>query len=257
VRCRSIAPALAGLLVLAGCGGRHAGPVHDPAPRPAAEAGSLSGRLTDRGTALALAGAVVWVQDAGTPHVLARTATGSDGVYRAANLPFGVPLRVVSQPVTGAVAYATEVSEPVTLVKGQSAPVVDLACAPAAQAGTLEVARRPQPMRTGRPARIALIQKMDAGGAKGLKVLVRMARAGADGSFRFEAVPAGHYEVRFPVRGRGGPGTGPPRRRRRPRQAPSEPGVEATVKAGETTHVPWPARIQAGIDTLDEAGETD
>lgn len=124
-------------LTLAACGGHHqekgkspAQPSTTPAPAPA-----ISGRLTDRNTGVALAQATVLAQNAQNATLYAKAVTGPDGSYTLAGLPLAVAIRVVSQPVTGAVAYGTEVSAPITLVQDTARPPVNLACVQVPQTG--------------------------------------------------------------------------------------------------------------------------
>ncbi|MDR3670609.1 MAG: hypothetical protein P4L36_07185 [Holophaga sp.] len=265
--------ALAGcLLGLAGCGGHHEA---SPASRDVrgetrretdrGRPGSLSGRLTDRATGLALAGAAIHAQDTRRPRILAKAVTAADGSYTLTQLPLGVPFRVVTQPITGALAYGAEMSQPVTLVQGTPAPAVDLACAQVAHAGSVEIARRPG---QGRATEIALVQSRDIGGGNTLKLVIRTANSGEDGALRVESVPPGSYEVHFLTRDR--PGSHPHRPPHQPRPGHPRPGhprpdhpgpdprqrprpnVEITVQAATTCHVNWPARLLSGNPATDE-----
>jgi len=163
-----LAGSLLGLLACGGHGpaaqkGSDTPPPARPQTRPPAPRGdgSLSGRLTDQGTSLALADAIVYIHDARKPRVLAKGVTGADGSFTLKDLPLGVPVRVVTQPVAGSLTYAATLSQPVTLVKDTPAPAVNLACAQVAQAGHVELARAPRQVQA---TEIALVQKKDTGG---------------------------------------------------------------------------------------------
>lgn len=216
-------------------------------PRQSRPAVTLSGRLTDRVTSHPLAGAIVLVQHSERPRVLARSTAAADGTFTLSGLPLGRPLRVVSQPVTGALAYGTEVSQPITLAEGRTAPAVNLACVQVAHPGSIEVARA---THAPGPTEVALVLRKDAGGGHLLKLVVRTGTTSADGAIRFAAVPPGTYEIHFLTRG------GPPR----PRPAPGSPrgphrrrpSVEVTVQASTITHAQWPARLQAVGEVPDE-----
>jgi hypothetical protein len=243
------------LLGLLACGGGTAAKNSTAAPpqarpqnrpgQPPRGDGALSGRLTDQGTSLALADAIVYIQDARKPRVLAKGVTGADGSFTLKDLPLGVPVRVVTQPVAGSLAYAATFSQPVTLAKDTPAPAVNLACAQVAQAGHVELAKAPGQVRA---AEIALVQKMDTGDGTPQLIVVRTKMSDGTGACRFDGVPPGKYEVHFLTRG-----GGRPHHRRRPGQGgrpPRHPGggrrarpvAEATVVAGGTAHVSWPAR---------------
>jgi|GEM_PF-2822558 hypothetical protein len=254
---RSLVFALA--LTLAACGGHHE-PSGNRAQAATARPATLSGRLTDRVTGVALAQATVVAQNAQNGTLYAKADTGADGSYTLTRLPLGVPIRVVSQPVTGAVVYGTEVSAPVTLVQGTPPAPVDLAFAQVQQTGRVEGARAPRAF-PGR--KVALVQSRDLGGGTTLKVVIRLVRAADDGSFQFNSVPPGDYEVHF-LGGRPGhgrqrpPQPRPPQRRphqpHHPRRVPGSPRfVAITVHAGAVAHVNWPAspRLKA------EPGEPD
>ena len=257
--CRNLLALSGLLLVCAACGGDHPdhatalrgdtpGAPRQETPQGRSRPGTLSGRLTDRRTGLALAGATVHAQDARKPRILARAITASDGSYTLSGLPLGVPLRVVTQPVTGAVAYGAELSQQVTLVQGVPAPALDLACTQAAWTGAVEIARH---HRNGRATEIALVQQRDTGAGNILKLVLRTAETGADGALRFESVPAGQYEVHFLTRGRP---RQQPRRDRRPR---AHPVAAANVRAGETAHVNWPAQLFSGDTAADAVEDPD
>jgi len=273
------------VLALAACagGGRQGNPLREqpratriPPPGPTA---TLSGRITDRDTGLALVGAAVVAQDAGRPKILASATTAADGSFTLAQLPLGVPIRVVSQPVTGALAYSAEASAPLTLAQDTPAPPVNLACTRVAQAGRVEGARSTRP---GPVHKVALVQERDLGGGDRAKLLIRVARTEPDGSFQFASLPPGNYEVHFLDRGDHPPrphhhhSPHPPRRRPHPpherRMGPPRPQqthhpmppdarrlppgarvVIITVPAAQATHVSWPARMQGGAVEPEEA----
>ena len=255
------------LLGLLGCGGHgpaaRSGTGTPPPARPQTRPpqprgdGSLSGRLTDQATSLALAGAAVHVQDAQKPRILAKAVTGPDGTFTLKELPLGVPVRVVTQPVTGALAYAATLSQPITLVKDTPAPTVDLACAQVAHAGTIEIAKAARPVRA---TEIALVQKKDTGDGNPQIIVVRTEMTDGAGACRFDGVPPGKYEVHFLTRG-GRPGhphmPGHGRRPHRPGgRKRAHPVAEATVAAAGTAHVNWPARLLAadsGPDVVQDA----
>jgi len=218
---------------------------------PADTTAPLKGRLTDHGTALALPGAEVFLQDSRRPRIYRQTFTQADGSYTFSRPPAGVPLRVVAQPSVGSLTYGVEVSPPFTLSRDAPNPTVDLACTPAPRPGNVEGSLRPQ----SGSWRVALVQKRDVGGAPPFRAVVRMVRAEADGSFRFTALPPGSYEVH------GLPG-GPPRPpgpRRRPGSRPGRrrayPPVDVLVTAGATAHVAWPRRAMAAPEAEDAAAE--
>jgi len=278
---RQTTPRFLNALVLAGflaCGGRTQPARQDPGapppprpqtrpPEPRAE-GTLSGRITDQATSLALAGATVFAQDALKPRLLAKAETGADGSFTLKGLPLGVPVRVVTQPVAGALAYAAALSRPVTLTREAPAPAVDLACAQAAQAGSVELAKAPRPVGV---TEVALVQEKDTGEGGRLKIVVRTAMTDAAGACRFDGVPTGQYELHFLTAG-GRPHPHPhPRHPRRPgrhwprQHPPRRPGgrrhpVAAVTVAGPgITHVNWPARLLAadcGPDEVQDGPES-
>lgn len=241
-------PALLLTLAMAACGGHHPGGPPGPRPpsvelRPALPPATLSGRIIDRDTSLALAGVAVVVQDAAQPRIQATATTGADGSFTLAGLPPSVPVRVVCQPVVGTVAYATEVSAPVTLVRDTPAPSVQLACAQVAHPGRVEGGHAARP---GLRRKVALVQEKDLGAGNLLKVLIRVARPEADGSFQFAAVPPGKYEVHFLGHGDRRPHR---HRHRHPRHPPRNARVVAiTVQAGLATQVSWPAALGAAVE---------
>jgi len=204
---------------------------------PSFRGGLVSGKLTDRNTSQALGQVVVTAQHANRPYVYARTTSNPHGTFTLSKLPLGVPLRVVSQPVTATVAYTAEVSTPFTLSRNQRPQDVNLSFDTVAQPGSVEVTgfRRP-----GRVTAVALVQKRTAEGHPQARVLLRQARPDANGALRFNSVPPGAFEVHFRTRGRG------PQIRGRV--------VAITVTAGETTRVTPPARQTAVEEGPDEMG---
>lgn len=233
-------------LVLVACGGKSSKRTAS-APRPDSPGGSahplpgdrvaVIGRLTDQATNLGLPGVPVTAQKAGTFEVLDRALTDANGAYAFNRIPAGTPVRIVAQPVAGAVAYEAKASPVLTVAKKDPVPAVDLAFAAAAAAGNVEVH---WPHRGGGPSRVALTRELAAPDGKS-RVSVRTADRTAGGVVRFDTLPPGEYELHF-IGSFGGPAPSvPPAGTRRPPMGkvprPFAGSRTVTVKAGETTPV--------------------
>jgi hypothetical protein len=233
------------LAALVGCGGRGSKAVKPIVNRPLVQEGLLSGRFTDRTTSLPLVQAEVLAQDATRPILLARTITNADGSYTLSRLPVGVPLRVVSQPLGGAVAYGAEVSGPVTLTRDGVAPKVDLAFAPVESTGKIEGTLV---SRTNRPRSVFLLQKRDLGGGASVRIVVRAIRTQADGRFSLDQVVPGDYELKVRA---GGPRPGRGAGHRRGKGGGMR-SLALTVRASETFHVRAEALTRHGLASADQ-----
>lgn len=256
-----ISMAAATLAGLAACGGggdnpkeRMVRPIPAPRFQPAPSA-TLSGKLTDQATSLPLQKVKVLAQAAHTLKILDSAATQADGSYTLTNLPVGVPLCLVAQPVTGAVLYETFVSAPLTLAKGAAPQKVDHAFASLPLGGAVE-GRMPAAKRPVTRGGLILAHRVTLPGGKVFRAVVRTAPH-KEGTFRFEALPPGSYDLvytrfsphaEFPTFGNG--------------QAHRRKGVfiervyRLTVKAGETCHVDFgraAAQVMAEEGTEDEA----
>lgn len=80
------------------------------------QVGRVQGRLTAGGQGLG--GVVVTAQtfpQLGVPRILQRVVTGADGTYSLSLLPRGVPLHVVSQPVTPVASFDPQASASIIL----------------------------------------------------------------------------------------------------------------------------------------------
>lgn len=246
--------AAASLAALLACGGggdepknRPTRPVPVPKPTPAPMA-SLSGRLTDKATSLALANVKVQAQAGDTLKILATATTQADGSYTLAGLPVGAPLRVVSQPVTGAVLYETYVSAPLTLAKDGAPQKADHAFASLPLGGAVD--GRIQEVR-GQVTRggLLLVHRVAMPGGKTARAVVRTA-ANKAGPFRFEALAPGDYDLVYTrlsphVLHPSGAG-------HRPRHGAYVQRVQSfTLKAGETHHVEF-SRFRAQAEEVPE-----
>lgn len=261
-----------GALVLAGCwGGAGGGKAPGHPPPGKVQVGTLSGRLTDRDSHGPLAQVEVLAQRADEPFLLERAVTDASGNYTFTRLPLGVPIRVVSQPVHGVIAYAAGAGDPVTLAKDVQAGPVDLAFGSVPLTGTVEGApfRAAAHHRHGRPrhgkrpgggrregrggrhggtGHVALVQHLAPGAGKGDRIVVRVIRPEPDGSFRLTSVPPGDYEVHYRARMAGAGHRGHPRWG--PRVVP------VRVEAGLTVQVRRP-RVLAGAEALAQEGVAD
>jgi hypothetical protein len=263
-------------LALVGCGGHGSNnrPVQAVNPgaraqaaapaQPAPATAQVQGRLTDHESGLGLAQATVFAQQGTEPVVIATATTDAEGRYTLAGLPLGQPLRVVSQPVTGALSYGLEASAAITLVQGTTQAPVELAFTKVALAGRVEAAA-PIRHRGRRIEALTLVHVKDLGAGQAEALVARVIEPDATGAFQLEAVPPGTYQLRYRRAG----GHGHPRGLRRPHSGPLHPGhghprhhrgeqgpwwtpgprqgdcPEApmvkgpiTVKAGETCHPP-------------------
>lgn len=251
------------LAVLAGCGGKNKG--GDKPKQPAgpvalnlAQPGMVTGKLTNRTTSQPLAKVNVLAQDANRPFVFATTVTNGDGTYTLSRLPLGVPLRIVSQPVEGAVVYEAQASDPMTLLKDKPAEAVNLAFTSVPLGGRVEVAKEVGTRGPRRRASLALVQRMSLGG-KSVGVVVRAERPGPDGGAKFEAVPPGTYELHYRNRRTAEPQLPHrhPHRNSRDRRGILVQVGSITVKAGETAHVVRPTNATAEMADDMEALEMD
>ena len=182
----------AGLAALVACGGggKDDPPVRKPPvpkvfPKTRAVA-PVSGKLTDRTTSLALANVTVTAQSVNVTRILDTAVTKADGTYTLGNVPLGVPVRVVSQPVTGAVVYATEMSETLTLLRGAAPRQVDLAFSSLPLGGAVE-GTIPATLRKVTSGGLTLVHKVVLPDGKTVKAVVRTAPH-KPGAFRFEAL---------------------------------------------------------------------
>ena len=280
---------LLGLVVMLGCGGHKSGPPatgsmaaggagpvagHGAAKAPAATV-LVAGRLTDRHSGLPLAQVVVLVQNASNSRLklLGKAVTDGNGSYSFANLPLGVPLRLVSQPLLGVISYDSQASEVITLIQGMPAQVVNLTFEPLHLPGRLEGGPWQGPAGQVRPSHVQVVQLKGAGQGQVSKQILRVVTLGEDGSFQAEGLPAGNYELQYGRPAQAGPGqpcfaqplgrSHPARpgsgamggHRRHPEQhhhlkqglaqsvTPAESAslqVMASVNAGESTHVQAP-----------------
>lgn len=236
----------AGLPAALACGG--GGKDDHPVPQagtprvapPAATVGKITGKLTDLTTSLPLANVKVTAQAVHALKILDSAVTQPDGTYTLANLPLGMPLRVVSQPVHGAVVYGTALSAPLKLVQGAGPQPVDLALS---MVGSCGAVAGQVPHRTGRVPmdELVLVHKVPMPQGETLSAVVRTAPY-RPGAFRFEALPPGTYELRYTDKILILPGPGRPRRA----PGPTPHVMPVKVKAAETTHViigePWRLR---------------
>ena len=244
-----------------GARGKAAAPAQ-PAPTPATA--QVQGRLTDHESGLGLAQVTVLAQQGAEPVVIATATTDAEGRYTLEGLSLGQPLRVVSQPVTGALSYGLEASAPITLVPGAAQAPVDLAFTQVALAGRVEGTARAGRRGHGLQS-LTLIHRQDLGAGQTEALVARVIEPNATGAFHLEAVPPGAYELHYRWAGGHGKPKGLPRPHDRPhrpwhghprhphgeREPQGAPGprhgerLEAprvkqaiTVNAGETCHVP-------------------
>ena len=168
--------------------------------------GTLSGRLTDRTTHLPLPGVAVIAQYAHEPNFIESAVTDAEGRYTFTQLPLDrARIRVASQPVVGACIYAPEVSTPATMAAETQAPPMDLSFAATQDAGVVEgqamglEAGLDRRWRPGQRLDLGLVHRRECGRGEVERVLVRRVRANDDGTFRFDAIPPGNYEVQFVV----------------------------------------------------------
>lgn len=222
----TVAAGLAGLMACGGGGLDTPGNQLPSMSRPE-PAILLTGRLIDRTTSHPLAHAQVFVQATDGARVCGSAVTQADGSFTVAGLPGGQRLRVVAQPVTGAVAYATGVSEAFTLVQGGRPPKLALALAPITLGGAVE-ALRPGPDAAFAEGGLTLLHKVALLDGRSFEAVVRTAPEGS-GTTRFEALPPGTYHLVFTCAKRG--------------RGPQDPGSAFVawrksfkVQAGQTAH---------------------
>lgn len=194
----------------------------------------LTGRLLDQETHTGIPRAMVAVQPEDGAGPVLRGSTDADGGFRIEGLRAGVAYRAAAQAVVANRAYQVALSGRIVPEAGVDLAPLNLACAPAAEAGAIEG-------RAPRPGVVRLLQRAPLDGGGRLLVVLRYAAAD-DGAFRFDHVPAGEY-----VLGLGPTRRGEPPLRQHPRGPHRRLGPELVwpefpvrVEAGRLTQAHWP-----------------
>jgi hypothetical protein len=165
--------------------------------------GSISGQLTDAGTAAGLPGAMVYAEvldGSGNPGIARTTVTDATGHYTLDLLPIGGTYYVVSLPATGTATvttYDAKASDGFALTA--AAPVATYSAAFTADAATGTVIGGLTPVATADQSdRVDLLQALTTPASGTFTFIVNTAMAvvgtGTE-AYTFSLVPAGSYSV--------------------------------------------------------------